>query len=248
MTSPGSIPAAADGPSSTTSATLWPSAVASPWMPRYGQLILTLASRSAAARQTVLPSTANAMSADPVSAPPNMPEPMPAVLIPTTSPRRLSSGPPELPCQISASCWIQSVRPPSFGNDRSVALTVPSLTVFGNDPSALPMATTWSPARKEEESPNVTIPGTLSPAGRFSFRIATSSSSSLPTTVAGSSLPSDNTAVRSSAPATTWAFVMTWPVSSTTKPDPLPTGTSVSLSAEFPLSFGPCSLPGSSLM
>ena len=45
------------------------------------------------------------------------------------------------------------------------------------------MATTWSPARRAEESPNVAIPGTDSPAGRSSLRIATSSSASLPTTV-----------------------------------------------------------------
>ena len=53
-----------------------------------------------------------------------------AVFMPITSPRRLSSGPPELPGLIAASvCSMSFVRPLVTGNDRSVALMTPTVTV-----------------------------------------------------------------------------------------------------------------------
>ena len=74
-------------------------------------------------------------------------------------------------------------------------------------------------------------PGTATPSGRSSSRTAKSRISSLPTTVAGTSVPSASATVSSSAPATTCAFVTTWPSSSTMNPEPVPAGTSVSSSA-----------------
>ena len=53
-----------------------------------------------------------------------------AVLMPMTSPRTLSSGPPELPGLIAASVWIISLlRPVDTGNARPTALTTPTVTV-----------------------------------------------------------------------------------------------------------------------
>jgi hypothetical protein len=40
--------------------------------------------------------------------PPASPGEMMAVLMPTTSPRRLNSGPPELPLLMAASVWMKS--------------------------------------------------------------------------------------------------------------------------------------------
>ena len=71
-----------------------------------------------------------------------------------TSPRRFSSGPPELPGLIAASVWIISLQRRSvIGKSRSVALTTPTVTVqpWSN---GLPIAITQSPAAICDESPN----------------------------------------------------------------------------------------------
>ena len=76
-----------------------------------------------------------------------------ALLMPTTSPRMLTSGPPELPGLIAASVWIASMTvlasrrcrwlsPVRTG--RFSALTMPLVTVPCR-PSGEPIATTCSP-------------------------------------------------------------------------------------------------------
>ena len=77
-----------------------------------------------------------------------------AALMPTTSPLRFTSGPPELPGLIAASVWIASntavlvaavLSPVSTG--RAVLLTMPEVTVFDR-PSGAPTATTVCPTCK----------------------------------------------------------------------------------------------------
>ena len=78
-----------------------------------------------------------------------------AVLMPITSPRRLSSGPPELPGLIAASvCSTCAERPSATGNGRSSALMTPTLTVCAR-PNGLPIAITQSPGCICDESPNL---------------------------------------------------------------------------------------------
>ena len=106
-----------------------------------------------------------------------------AVLMPTTSPRTFSSGPPELPGLIAASvCSTSWLRPSVIGKGRSVALTTPTLTVCAR-PNGLPMAITQSPGCICAESPNFT-----SVSSRFGFSVSSMSalsvSGSRPTTCA----------------------------------------------------------------
>ena len=76
------------------------------------------------------------------------------VFMPMTSPRRLSSGPPELPGLMAASVWIISFVRPSVVNGRDCADTTPTVTV---QPwlNGLPIAITQSPAAICAESPNL---------------------------------------------------------------------------------------------
>ncbi len=71
-----------------------------------------------------------------------------AVLMPTTSPREETSGPPELPGLSAASVWITSSisRPVAARSDRPSADTTPAVTV-DSKPSGLPIATTSWPRR-----------------------------------------------------------------------------------------------------
>jgi len=52
-----------------------------------------------------------------------------AVLIPITSPRRLTSGPPELPGLMDASVWMKFSYVAIPTSARAVALTTPTVTV-----------------------------------------------------------------------------------------------------------------------
>jgi len=63
------------------------------------------------------------------------------VLTPITSPRELTSGPPELPGLSAASVWMTSpIRRPFWArSERPTALTMPAVTV-DSKPSGLPMA------------------------------------------------------------------------------------------------------------
>ena len=61
--------------------------------------------------------------------------------MPTTSPRRLISGPPELPGLMATSVWISGSSSPV---SRDLALTMPAVTVLSR-PNGEPMAITHSP-------------------------------------------------------------------------------------------------------
>ncbi len=52
-----------------------------------------------------------------------------AVLMPMTSPRRLTRGPPELPGLIEASVWMKFSYVAMPTSERPVALTTPTVTV-----------------------------------------------------------------------------------------------------------------------
>jgi len=113
-----------------------------------------------------------------------------AVLTPTTSPRPLSSGPPELPGLSAASVWITSgiSRPVPARMLRPSALTMPAVTVCSK-PSGLPMATAISPRRSSAERPNGR--GASEPRDMASMHsTARSVSGSSPTDRASNSRPS----------------------------------------------------------
>ena len=63
--------------------------------------------------------------------------------MPTTSPRVLNSGPPELPGLTATSVWMNGT-PLSSGSERPLALTTPAVTVFSR-PNGEPIASTHSP-------------------------------------------------------------------------------------------------------
>src|ERR1700747_3248806 len=74
-----------------------------------------------------------------------------AVLMPITSPARLNMGPPELPRLIDASVCKKSSYGPEWIS-RAVAEMIPEVTVPPR-PKGLPIASTQSPTRALEESP-----------------------------------------------------------------------------------------------
>src|SRR5438034_4951320 len=138
-----------------------------------------------------------------------------AELIPTTSPFRLSSGPPELPGLIEASVWMKS----SYGPapiTRPLALTMPAVTVCSR-PKGLPMAMTQSPTWRSVDLPK----GTTGNGCLTLILIrAISVFSSEPTTLASYSSLSERRTVILSASPTTWLLVMMYPSSLTMKPEP----------------------------
>ena len=77
---------------------------------------------------------------------------MTAVLMPTSSPRALTSAPPELPALIAASVWMKSSKVVTPSWPRPVALTMPIVTVWLK-PSELPIASTTSPTSSVSERP-----------------------------------------------------------------------------------------------
>src|SRR5882724_2446751 len=92
------------------------------------------------------------------------------VLIPTTSPRALTRGPPELPGLIAASVWINWPglrRSVAEGFGRFRALTIPRVTVK-RYPNGLPKANTVCPGWSCVESPQ----GTLGSPVAFTFKTA----------------------------------------------------------------------------
>ena len=86
----------------------------------------------------------------------------PAVMIPTTLPRALTSAPPESPGWIGASIWMSPdscsevpVEESCAVIDWSRAVTLPATTLGAPPlPRALPIATTTSPTETVEESPS----------------------------------------------------------------------------------------------
>ena len=131
-----------------------------------------------------------------------MAKPMPcpvatmAVVIPTTSPRRLMSGPPLLPGLTGASVW----RKLSYGPvpmTLPVALMMPCVTVWAR-PKGFPTASTQSPTRILSESPSES---TGRPCTGVAILIRERSVfESLPTTFALNSLPSVRRTVISARP------------------------------------------------
>ncbi len=78
-----------------------------------------------------------------------------AVLMPTTSPAEVTSGPPELPGLRAASVWmtLSMSRPERARKVRPSALTTPAVTVAWK-PNGLPMAITSWPTRSRRASPS----------------------------------------------------------------------------------------------
>lgn len=136
--------------------------------------------------------------------------------MPTTSPRALNSGPPELPGFTATSVWMKGTRL-SSGNERPLALTTPAVTLFSK-PKGEPMASTHSPTCRSRVLPRRTV-------GRFLASIlstVTSVLGSAPSTLARNSRRSVSLTVTSVAPRTTWALVSTSPSALTMKPEPWP--------------------------
>ena len=121
--------------------------------------------------------------------------------MPTTSPLRLNSGPPELPGFTATSVWMNGTRS-SPGMERPVADTMPAVTLFSNV-NGEPIASTHSPGRSFDGSPSFTT-GSCLPS---ILMTATSVRLSTPMTFAGYSRRSVMRTVTSSASATTCAFV-----------------------------------------
>ena len=78
-----------------------------------------------------------------------------AVFTPMTSPRELTSGPPELPGFSAASVWmmLSMSRPDCERSERPSALTTPAVTEYWK-PYGLPMAMASWPTRIACESPS----------------------------------------------------------------------------------------------
>ncbi len=92
-------------------------------------------------------------------------------LMPMTSPRPFTSGPPEFPGLMAASVWIMSLYTApvsgSASTSRWSALTTPAVTVgcrsFSRYPNGFPIAMAHSPIITSSESPNFAT-GSLSPS------------------------------------------------------------------------------------
>ena len=108
-----------------------------------------------------------------------------ATLMPISSPRKLTSGPPLLPRLMGASVCSQfgmSSDSPSLGSTRLFELKMPRVTEPPS-PKGLPRASTVSPRSRSSSRANW-IAWNFSPGGAFSLSKATSLLGSLATTVA----------------------------------------------------------------
>ncbi len=143
-------------------------------------------------------------------------------LMPTTSPRMLSSGPPELPGFTATSVWMKGTASRLGSPERPSRLfaeTMPAVTVLAK-PKGEPIAITHSPTRSLLTSPIFTI-------GRLvasTLTTATSLRVSAPITRALNSRLSFRRTVISSAFSTTCALVTMKPSAETMKPEPRPKG------------------------
>ena len=157
---------------------------------------------------------------------PTLPEPPSPVAIweltPITRPVASSSGPPELPGLSAASVWMTSsiANPLGAVMRRWSADTTPVVSVRSN-PNGLPIATVGSPTRTAEESPS-SSGWSILPFG-LTASTARSVSGSLPITRAVTVRWSENDTRTSVEEATTCALVRMWPLSSSTKPEPVET-------------------------
>ena len=139
-----------------------------------------------------------------------------ATLIPMISPRRFTSGPPELPGLIAASVWNRSRW--LSDNERSFADTIPWVTVSPS-PNGLPTANTSCPTSTSAESPNFS--GVNGP-GASILSTAMSNNRSSPIRVAGCEVPSWSVTWICCWSAITWWLVTTWPSWVTITPEPWP--------------------------
>ena len=137
-------------------------------------------------------------------------------LMPTTSPRVLNSGPPELPGFTATSVWMNGTNP-SSGSERPLALTTPAVTEFSK-PNGEPIASTQSPTFRSLALPS----GTVGRPCASILSTATSVAGSEPSTFARNSRRSVSFTVTSFASRTTCAFVRMTPSGSTMKPEPRP--------------------------
>src|SRR5512143_1499121 len=136
--------------------------------------------------------------------------------MPTTSPFRSNSGPPELP-GLSGTSVCRNGTYDSSPSERAFALTMPAVTVLSK-PYGDPIATTQLPTFTFDESPSVTV-------GRSVAAIlitATSERLSVPTTLALNSRPSVSLTVTVLALSTTCWLVRISPSGLTMNPEPTP--------------------------
>ena len=163
--------------------------------------------------------------------------------MPTTSPCRFTSGPPELPGLIAASVWIASMTVLAFSvpvaspvrTGRFSALTMPLVTVPCR-PSGEPIATTCSPGARSAELPRVALVRPLTPLAWITARSVTGSR---PTMLAVAVLPSLSVTEMlpppEAASATTWLLVRIRPSDESTMPVPSPPPWAVVTSIETTL-------------
>mmetsp|Transcript_11334 Transcript_11334/g.36152 ORF Transcript_11334/g.36152 Transcript_11334/m.36152 type:complete len:284 (+) Transcript_11334:582-1433(+) len=145
-----------------------------------------------------------------------------AVLMPTTSPNSLSSGPPELPGLIAASVCMKLTflfGMPTSAAERDSDEMMPSVTVESS-PTALPMAIAQSPTCSSSERPSGAV-GSGFPDGLMRMA-AKSMKSSVPLTRPSNVRPSMRVTVTLAAFFTTWALVMMSPSSDRMTPEPCP--------------------------
>ena len=121
-----------------------------------------------------------------------------AVLMPTTSPSRFTSGPPLLPGLMAASVWMKFSYSASLTSVRPRAETIPAVTEYFN-PNGFPTANTQLPTRSLSESPSVAV-GRSSPSILMTAR---SVSGSVPTICASKVRLSGRVTLISSASPTT---------------------------------------------
>ena len=137
-----------------------------------------------------------------------------ALLMPTTSPRRLTRGPPELPGLIAASVWIALITVLELSaplalpvrTGRSRALTMPLVTVPCR-PSGEPIATTSSPGSRSAERPSVAGVRPSTPCARMTARSVTGSRPTISAAADEPSLNVTRTEPPFAAAATTWLLV-----------------------------------------
>src|ERR1700751_2445582 len=151
------------------------------------------------------------------------------VFTPTTWPFTFTSGPPLFPGLIGGSVWTYTSGE-SGSNCRAVALTTPMVTEL-RSPSGLPNANTSSPCCNSRYGASAN----LGKCSASTFNNAKSRSRATPTTRAGTTVPLAAKALRAevsavaegrttwmlSAPFTTCAFVMMYPLASITNPLPI---------------------------
>ncbi len=148
------------------------------------------------------------------------------MLMPTTSPFMLTSGPPELPGLIAASVWRKSwfstpLRSRST-SCRPRPLMIPWLTEWLR-PNGLPIAMTHEPTAASSLLPSLAAGRSV----RSSLRIATSALLSSQIRVGWNERPSlrKMSICAAEAPATTWLFVRTTsvldPSARTITPEPV---------------------------